>query len=100
MPEMRLYKGLLGAGAILRSNRKEDLMAKEKPNGEIVIQPNDAALIYEEGGGLSLVLPDHREDDDAHPMVMLLAVVLARANDPKWLQEMISMYDGIDIGDT
>ena len=47
---MRLYKGLLGAGAILRSNRKENLMAKKKPNGEIVIEPNDAALIIEVAG--------------------------------------------------
>ena len=52
---MRIIEGFLGAGAILRSNRKENLMAKEKPNGEIVIEPNDAVLIFGEGGGLSLV---------------------------------------------
>ena len=46
---MRIIEGFLGAGAVLRSNRKEDLMAKEKPNGEIVIEPSDAALIFEEG---------------------------------------------------
>ncbi len=27
MPEMRIIEGFLGAGAILRSNRKENLMA-------------------------------------------------------------------------
>ena len=39
-------------------------MAKEKPNGEIVVEPNDAALIFEEGGDLSLVLPDRRDITD------------------------------------
>ncbi len=64
MPEMQIKEGLLVARAILRSNRKEDLMAKEKPNGEIVVEPNDAALIFEEGGDLSLVLPDRRDITD------------------------------------
>jgi len=52
---MRIIEGLLGARGILRSDRKEDLMAKENTNGEIVIEPNDAALIFEEGGDLFLV---------------------------------------------
>ena len=47
MPEMRIIEGFLGTGAILRSNRKEDLMAQEKPGGEIFYTLKEATVLVE-----------------------------------------------------
>ncbi len=61
---------------------------------DLFVAPDEAALIIEPDGELRLILPEHLEDDEAHPFVALLAVVATKFGDPEWVAGMLKEYEG------
>ena len=59
--------------------------------------PDEAALIVDAAGELSLLLPEYPEDQPVPPMVLLLAAVARKAaSDPAWVEALIEQTFGGD----
>lgn len=59
-----------------------------------VLAPDQAALVVDKDGELSLLFPDYGEDGEVPAMVVLLAAVAQKANDPEWVEAMIGEFMG------
>ncbi len=60
---------------------------------EMVIGPNETALVAEVGGGLRLILPKYEDDDDVPAMARLLVAVIRKLEDEQWLEETMAALD-------
>lgn len=59
-----------------------------------VIGPDHAALVVGPDGDLQLLLPDKERDDMPMPIMMVfLAAVAIRSDDPEWVKETLAILD-------
>lgn len=59
-----------------------------------VLTPDQAALVVDKDGELSLLFPDLGEDAEMPAMMVLLAAVAQKAADPEWVDSMIQDFMG------
>ena len=61
----------------------------DAPEKGTMLQPDQAALVFDMNGRMSLVLPDLPDDAPVPPAWSLLLAIAARCEDPEWVMATI-----------
>ncbi len=60
----------------------------------IRLRADQAALVVDEDGGLTVYIPDLPEGTNVPRMYRLIAAVAAKADDPDWVEQTIAVLEG------
>jgi len=60
-----------------------------------VVRSDQAALVADADGSLSILLPTYQPGSEIPDAVRLLGAVLVRSSDPEWVAEMLTVYDDL-----